>query len=253
VCTSSGGGTDDQDRELQDHSPIDIALSRLSRPEVTSMPDMPAHEPRAPKGEPPGSDWAAYYRSTIGREARPLFAKGIAAVEAAGVAPGQAIEVGFGDGRETLALLEAGWRVLAIDPAPAAAEVLQSQVPTHVAGRLEVRSVPAEDADLLPFDFLYAGYSLPFLGADAFDRFWNAARDRLRPGGILVVNFFGPRDSWAGREGMRFIDVDAVRRLVDGLELLALDEEDQDGNSFLGPKHWHVFDVIARRPPGPTG
>jgi SAM-dependent methyltransferase len=220
---------------------------------VTSVPDEPAQEPRAAKGEPPRSDWAAYYRSTIGREPRPLFAKGMAAVEAAAVAPGQAIEIGFGDGRETLALLRAGWRVLAIDPAPAAAEVLQSQVPAHVAGRLEIRSVPAEDADLLPFDLLYAGYSLPFLGADAFDRFWNAARDQLRPGGILVVNFFGPRDSWAGREGMRFIDVDTVRRLVDGLDLLALDEEDQDGNSFLGPKHWHVFDVIARRPPWPTG
>ena len=216
------------------------------------MPDEPAQEPRAPTGEPPGSDWAAYYRSTIGREPRPLFVKGMTAVEAAGVAPGQAIEIGFGDGRETLALLEAGWNVLAIDPAPAAADVLQSQVPAHVAGRLEIRSVPAEDADLPPFDLLYAGYALPFLGADAFDRFWNAARDRLRPGGILVVNFFGPRNSWAGREGMQFIDGDAVRRLVDGLELLALDEEDQDGNSFLGPKHWHVFDVIARRPPGPT-
>ena len=142
--------------------------------------------------------------------------------------------------------------MLAIDPAPAAAEVLQSQVPDHAAGRLEIRSVPAEDADLPPFDLLYAGYSLPFLGADAFDRFWNAVRDRLRPGGILVVNFFGPHDSWAGREGMQFIDVDAVRQLVDGLELLALDEQDQDGNSFLGPKHWHVFDVIARRPPAPT-
>ena len=217
------------------------------------MPDEPAQEPRAPKGEPPGSDWAAYDRSTIGRQPRPLFAKGMAAVDSAGLAPGQAIEIGFGDGRETLALLEAGWRVLAIDPAPAAAEVLQSQVPDHVARRLEIRSVPAEDADLVPFDLLYAGYSLPFLGAGAFDRFWNAARDRLRPGGILVVNFFGPHDSWAGREGMRFIDVDEVRRLVDGLELLALDEEDQDGDSFLGPKHWHVFDVIARQPPGPTG
>jgi SAM-dependent methyltransferase len=178
---------------------------------------------------PPGSDWAAYYRSTIGREPRPLFAKGMAAVEAAGLAPGQAIEIGFGDGRETLALLETGWRVLAIDPAPAAAEVLQSQVPAHVVDRLEIRSVPAEGADLPPFDLLYAGYSLPFLGADALDRLWNAARDRLRPGGILVVNFFGPRDSWAGREGMRFTDVDDVRRLVDGLELLALDEEDGTG------------------------
>jgi SAM-dependent methyltransferase len=216
------------------------------------MPDEPAEEPRAPMGEPPGSDWAAFYRSTIGREPRPLFTKGMAAVEATGVAPGQAIEIGFGDGRETLALLEAGWRVLAIDPAPAAAEVLRSQVPAHLAGHVEIRSVPAEDTDLVPFDLLYAGYSLPFLGADAFDRFWSEARDRLRPGGILVVNFFGPRDSWAGRDGMRFINVDAVRRHVDGLELLALNEEDQDGDSFLGPKHWHVFDVIARRPPRPT-
>jgi SAM-dependent methyltransferase len=217
------------------------------------MPDEPALEPRATNGEPPGSDWAAYYRSTIGREPRPLFVKGMATVKAAGLKPGQAIEIGFGDGRETLALLEAGWRVLAIDPAPAAAEVLQSQVPDHLAARLEIRSVPAEDAELPPFDLLYAGYSLPFLGDDAFERFWNAARDRLRPGGILVVNFFGPRDSWAGREGMRFIDADGVRGLLDGLELLALDEEDRDGDSFLGPKHWHVFDVIARQPPGPTG
>jgi SAM-dependent methyltransferase len=217
------------------------------------MTDESAEEPQAPTNEPPGSDWAAYYRSTIGREPRPLFAKGMAAVEAAGVAPRQAIEIGFGDGRETLALLEAGWRVLAIDPAPAAAEVLQSQVPAQAAGRLDIESVPAEDADLLPFDLLYAGYSLPFLGAEAFDRFWNVARDRLRPGGFLVVNFFGPRDSWAGRDGMRFIDVDAVQRLVEGLELLALDEEDQDGSSFLGPKHWHVFDVIVRRAPGPPG
>ena len=214
------------------------------------MPDEPAQQPEAPNGGPPGSDWAAYYRSTIGREPRPLFAKGMASVEAAGITPGQAIEIGFGDGRETLALLDTGWRVLAIDPTPAAAEVLRSQVPTHVAGRLEIRSMPAEDVDLLPFDLLYAGYALPFLGADAFDRFWNEARDRLRPGGILVVNFFGPRNSWAGREGMQFVEIDAVRRLVDGLELLALDEEDQDGDSFLGPKHWHVFDVIARRPPG---
>ena len=217
------------------------------------MPDEPAQGPRTPKGEPPGADWAAYYRSTIGREPRPLFAKGIAAVEAAGVVPGQAIEIGFGDGRETLALLETGWRVLAIDPAPAAAEVLRSQVRAGVADRLEIRSEPAEDADLPPFDLLYAGYSLPFLDADAFDQFWNGVRDYLRPGGILVVNFFGPHDSWAGREGMRFMDAEAVRRLVDGLELLALDEEDQDGNSFLGPKHWHVFDVFARRPTDPTG
>ena len=64
----------------------------------------------------PPPDWPAYYRHSSGREPRPLFVKGMALAAEAGVEPGQAIEIGFGDGRETLALLETGWRVLAIDP-----------------------------------------------------------------------------------------------------------------------------------------
>jgi len=33
-----------------------------------------------------------------------------------------------------------------------------------------------------------------------------------------------------------------------GLEVIAIDEEDADGSSFVGDKHWHVFDIVARRP-----
>ena len=33
-----------------------------------------------------------------------------------------------------------------------------------------------------------------------------------------------------------------------GLDVRALDEEDADGDSFVGRKHWHVFDLVARRP-----
>ncbi|KZM36758.1 hypothetical protein OJAG_05270 [Oerskovia enterophila] len=32
------------------------------------------------------------------------------------------------------------------------------------------------------------------------------------------------------------------------LDVVAFREEDEDGPSFSGPKHWHVFDVIARAP-----
>jgi hypothetical protein len=48
---------------------------------------------------------------------------------------------------------------------------------------------------------------------------------------------------------MSFIDLDCVHRFADGLELIAIHEEDADGDSFLGPKHWH-FDLIARQPSG---
>ncbi len=46
---------------------------------------------------------------------------------------------------------------------------------------------------------------------------------------------------------MTFHDVEAARALFDGLELESFVEEEEDGEAFEGPKHWHVFHVIARR------
>ena len=57
------------------------------------------------------------------------------------------------------------------------------------------------------------------------------------------------RHEWAGKEpDTVYLSRDAVERLLDGLEIVALDEVEEDGNSFIGPTHWHVWDVIARRP-----
>jgi hypothetical protein len=47
---------------------------------------------------------------------------------------------------------------------------------------------------------------------------------------------------------MRFHERPHVERLVDGLDIVVLDETEDDGPPFLGPKHWHVFDVIVRKP-----
>jgi SAM-dependent methyltransferase len=199
------------------------------------------HEEEAP-------DWVAYYRRTLGREPRPLFTKGIGFMRSEGVAPGQAVEVGFGDGTETLALLEAGWRVLAVDVTPQAEEVLLSRTPADRLDHLEIRIGPAQDAALPPVDLLYAGYALSFLAPDHFQRFWARMRASLRPGGFVIVNVFGVQDTWAGDESMTFVDGDAVTRMLAGLDVLDLVEVDADGDSASGPKHWHVFDIVARQP-----
>jgi hypothetical protein len=36
--------------------------------------------------------------------------------------------------------------------------------------------------------------------------------------------------------------------LFDGLETEHTEEEDEDGDACSGPKHWHVFHVVAHRP-----
>jgi SAM-dependent methyltransferase len=172
------------------------------------------------------------------------------AVRGAGVPPGRAVEIGFGDGTETLVLLDEGWSVLAIDAAPQAEEALRARLPGAVRDRLDVRIAPAQDVELPPFDLLYAGYSLSYLEPKAFRRLWTDVRASLRPGGFVIVNVFGVRDTWAGDEFMTFIDADAVAWMLAGLEVVDLREEDEDGDSFVGPKHWHVFEIVARRPAG---
>lgn len=194
-------------------------------------------------------DWDAYYRHTLGREPRPLFVRGLAALESAGAVPGRAVEIGFGDGTETLALLNAGWHVTAIDPTPAAAEGLRARVPAAGGDRLAIQTVLAQDAELPPFDLLYAGYALSYIEPGAFRPFLEIVRTRLRPGGFLVINIFGVRDTWASDPVMTFVDRAELDQLLDGLDVVEILEEDTDGDSFAGPKHWHLFDVIARRRP----
>jgi hypothetical protein len=97
-------------------------------------------------------------------------------------------------------------------------------------------------------DLLYAGYSLPYQEPAQFRRMWTVARSALRPGGWLAANVFGERDSWAGDDGLTFLSAADARALADGLEIVTWREEDDNGPAFSGPKHWHVFDLLARRP-----
>jgi len=75
------------------------------------------------------TDWGAYQRFTEGREPRPLFAR---AADLLGPGGGRtAIDIGFGDGTESWALLADGWSVFAVDSEPTApiGEFLSPLVP----------------------------------------------------------------------------------------------------------------------------
>jgi hypothetical protein len=227
---------------------------------MATMDAQPAVQPAAQPDPPDANgaepaaaeevDWAAYYRYTGGRAPRALFERARAAWAATGRGPGLAIEVGFGDGTETAELLAAGWQVLAIDAQPAAAEVLEARVPAEHRPRLQVAVASAETVDLPPADLVYSGFSLPYLGPELFAVAWTRLVGALAPGALLVVNLFGDRDDYAGEPDVAFADRATVERLLAGLEVIELDEHEEDGGSFCGPKHWHLFDIVAARPAG---
>ena len=118
--------------------------------------------------------------------------------------------------------------------------------------RLTVAVMDLAEVERLPgADLVYSGYSLQYIPPERFRRVWAAIRGGLRPGGLVAVNLLGDRDEWAGTPGETFLAEAEVRALFDGLEIVHFAEEDADGPAYGGPKHWHVFDVIARAPAQP--
>jgi SAM-dependent methyltransferase len=191
-------------------------------------------------------DWTAFYVEQTGRDPRPTLLR---ALELRDAAPGFALDLGAGEGSDTRFLLQQGWRVHAIDAADEAEPRIRSNVPAALRTKLTVEQRPFEDIlELPPADLAYAGFALPFCSPAAFPVLWEAIREALVPSGWFAGQLFGPHDTWAGRADMNFHDRAEVEQLLEGMDVLELVEEDQDGAMVGGTKHWHVFHVVARAP-----
>lgn len=190
--------------------------------------------------------WADYNAAQADRPVRSLC---LDAMALAGPGIGRrAIDLGCGAGKETLALLNDGWSVHAVDSLPDTRERLRGIAP-DADGRLSIEVRAFQELRVLPpADLIFAGYSLPFIHPDTFGGFWAVLLDALRRRGVVAVNLFGDRDSWAGIPEWNFHTEPEARQLFAGLEIVKFEVYDADGQSFRGPKHWHIYDVVARKP-----
>jgi SAM-dependent methyltransferase len=189
-------------------------------------------------------DWSQFYEKQGGRGVRPTFESAVAAWEGPA---GTAVDLGCGDGVESRELAERGWQVLAIDSDPSVDERVRAGLSPDASGRVSTRCATFESLGDLPrADLVYAGFALPFCDPTRFPYLWADIRDAIEPGGVFAGELFGPHDEWFGRPGMNFHDRAGVEAMLTGLDVLQLVEDDRRGMSFEGPKHWHVFHIVAR-------
>lgn len=197
---------------------------------------------------PTDISWDEYNAHQWGREPRASLARALDA--SVGRGDGRtAIDLGCGEGVEVAALLDHGWTVHAVDGEPAALRRLAERIEPAHGDRLHIDlRAYAEIATLPPADLIHSSYALPYSAPEHFDAVWAAVRAALRPGGVLACQLFGPHDDSAGEPDMTFHTAGEARALLDGLEVVHWEEEDAEGPSYTGPRHWHVFHIVARRP-----
>ena len=191
------------------------------------------------------SGWAAYYQQLRDRPPRRTL---LAALDAFGETPADAlaIDLGCGDGRDITEILRRGWSVVAVDAEPEALRQLAArELPgtiTRIVARLEEVPLP------LGVQLVNSSFAMPLCEPERFHELWTRIRDELPTGGRFSGQWYGPRDSWAGRPGITFLERNQAMTLLDGLEIEMFEEEEADSVTPRGnPKHWHIFHIVARK------
>ena len=186
--------------------------------------------------------WSDYYDANEGREPREQLLDVLRRFDR----PGTAVDLGCGAGVDTVAMLERGWDVLAIDAEPDAIGRLRARAGDRDALHTELS--PMEEAVLPPVDLVWASYSLFFCDPGRFPDLWGRIGAAIRPGGRFAGELLGDRDTWAALEDRTALSRVAAEVLFTGWTVECFEEEENDGEACGGPKHWHYFHVVARPP-----
>lgn len=197
-------------------------------------------------------DWPGYFKVVLGKPPRETLLSALDRFEQAGAIDSRsmplAIDLGCGEGRDTLELLRRGWRVRAIDSHPMAFDLLLPRVPTAHRDRLTAQVATLESVELPRTRLVNASFSLPFCEPARFDDLWTRIVAAIEPGGRFAGQLFGDRDSWATIPDRSHQTEPTARALFAAFDIEEFRIEEKDDNDAGGnPKHWHVFHVVARK------
>ena len=167
---------------------------------------------------------------------------------AAGLTPGRALDVGAGEGRNSIWLAKNGWTVTAVDISDVGLERAGSRAAEE---GVELELVVADWREYrapAPFDLAVISFMHPRPEERA--QMFARTGEMLAPGGYLftVGVDLSELDTRGPRDGERLYTPERLRLALAGFELLRCETVDYEGESTEGSRP--VVDVVAvaRRP-----
>ncbi len=154
-----------------------------------------------------------------------------------------AYDLGCGNGRDSNALLSAGWNVTAVDSEPAAEVYLKRNIDKELYKNLDFVCKSFDEIDWKTVYLINSSYSLPFCNKESFRDVMNSIANSISPGGLFTGNLFGDRDEWKDKS---LVTKQEVFEIFSGFDILFFEESETDGPTAIGTdKHWHIFEITA--------
>jgi len=158
-----------------------------------------------------------------------------------GLRPGRALDVGMGQGRNTIFLAQQGWEVVGFDPADRAVAAAQEQA-ARLGVTITTRVARAED-----FDWGTAQWDLIVLSYVGGREFVANVVRSLRPGGMLLVEGFHRDATKTGPIGGAVVfDTNELLKLYNALRVIRY--EDTNGVADFGLEPMHLVRLFAQKP-----
>jgi tellurite methyltransferase len=185
-------------------------------------------------------EWNEYFDAAMGQPVHFLFET------AAQWFPeeGTALDLGCGVGSGSLFMTERGLTVTAVDASPRALEIVAERAPgvERVLSTIEAFEFPIEE-----FEVIAATFSLFFVEPVGLAGAWEGIRGALKPGGLFLGQFLGPKDDWKER-GYPTQTQDELKEMFEGFEIRFWDHVERDGRTVQGNlKHWDITHVAASK------
>jgi SAM-dependent methyltransferase len=158
-----------------------------------------------------------------------------------GLRPGRALDVGMGQGRNTIFLAQQGWEAVGFDPADKAVAAAQEQA-ARLGVKITTHVARAED-----FDWGDAQWDLIVLSYVGGREYVSNVLRALRPGGMVLIEGFH-RDATKTRPIGRAVvfDTNELLKLYGPLRVVRY--EDADGIGDFGRQPVRLVRLFAQKP-----
>lgn len=151
-------------------------------------------------------------------------------------------------GNDTVYLIKNNWNVLAIDREDVKERIVK-KLNDEEQEKFKFQKQNFECLELEKNNLIVANYSLLFCNKNNFKELWNKINKSILKDGYFVGNLFGNKVEWKStKEKMFFLTEKQVIELFKNFDIIEFKEVEKDDFTGLGKmKHWHIFNVIAKK------